>query len=473
MTAASYPRAAVGADEKRATVDPLPERVRQLSAPLIALLGCSLGLCCVVSLVGVLRHLDSLVELDDRVIGWVGAASMLSLVVAAGVINLSGRVGSGPALMLGVVAGVAGLTLADDLSNGPQLALSLLLLGFGSGGLVSGSLCMAMELPRGWARTTLVAWSLPITLAWPVLAWFSNRGTTDDVALTLHPAEWLVAVVALAITAWAVATMLLNPDRLPASRHEPWQDAWSVLLLACGVALLMVMLLGFDSGIGPTWLRPVVIVTTCLTAAGWVWLTRLIPEDHARPAVVASGLVAMTLPSVTQLLTVVGDSGESRVRFWWLLVLGVGALAGHCLGWRLLPGRVIPYGLMGYAIAAAAAWVVPGRPSVMVAVAVPLLASAGAVLTSSLLCCLETRGALRFLGVVIIAAVCLGLVFALPLTWAVSGDLAQLTEEVDEVRAMARVLLGLTFSASVLAAAYTWILTNRTRRAPLSVPPDA
>ncbi|MBA2444735.1 MAG: hypothetical protein H0V49_05325, partial [Nocardioidaceae bacterium] len=262
-----------------------PERVRQFSAPLIALLGCSLGLCCVVSLVDVLRYLNALIELDDRVIGWVGAASMLSLVVAAGVIFLSGRVGSGPALTLSVVAGLVGLTLADDLANGPRLALSLLLLGVGSGGLVAGSLCMAMELPRGWARTTVLAWSLPITLAWPVLAWFSNRGSMADVALTLHPAGWLVAVVAVAITTWAIGTMLLSPDRLTASPGEPWQDAWSVLLLACGVALLMVMLLGFDSGIGPTWLRPVVIVTACLTAAGWVWVSWLIPDARARPAV--------------------------------------------------------------------------------------------------------------------------------------------------------------------------------------------
>lgn len=443
----------------------LPERLRSSSAPLVALLACSLGLSCSVSLAHALRDLDALVEVDDRFVGWVGAASMLSLLVAAVVMFSSGRVGSGPALTLSVAAALFGLTLADDVVSGAQLTLSLLLLGIGSGGLVAASLGMAMELPRGWARLTLMAWSLPLAVAWPVLAWLSagGRGGTDDAALAVHPAGWLVAGVAVVITIWSVAGMLLDPPRLGPSPAEPWQDAWSVLGLACGVTLLMVMLLGFDSGIGASWLRPVVLVTSGLVAGGWVWISMLIPDPQARLAFVASAVVAATLPSLTQLLILAADAGEQRVEGWWLLGLMAAALVGAGVGWRLPAARVVPLGLMLYALAAAGAWVMPGRSWVMTCLAAPLVAAAAAVLVASLDCCYQSRTALRFVGLAIMAASSLGLVLALPFTWSVSGDLAQLTTSVDEVRAMARVLLGLTFSASVLASAYAWILSSRLR----------
>jgi len=147
----------------------LSERARRATAPLVALLACSLGLCCFVSLARVLGSLDAMVALDDRFVGWVGAASMLSLLVGAVVVFLSGRAGSGPALALSVASALVGLALAAaDPVSSSQLALSLLVLGVGSGGLVAGSLCTAMELPPGWARPTLFAWSLSMVGASPM-----------------------------------------------------------------------------------------------------------------------------------------------------------------------------------------------------------------------------------------------------------------------------------------------------------------
>lgn len=444
----------------------LSERARRATAPLVALLACSLGLCCFVSLARVLGSLDAMVALDDRFVGWVGAASMLSLLVGAVVVFLSGRAGSGPALALSVASALVGLALAAaDPVSSTQLALSLLVLGVGSGGLVAGSLCMAMELPPGWARPTLFAWSLSMVGAWPMLAWFSRHtGASNEAAVTVHPAGWLVAVVAAVVTTWSVATLVLDPPRLSTSSALglPWQDAWLVLGLACSVALLMVMLLGFDSGIGASWLRPVVLVTAGLVGSGWVWITTLIPSPVARAAFVASGLVAVTLPTIAQLLLVVADAGEQRVSGWWLVVMVAGTIAGAAIGWRFAVAFVIPYGLLLYAVAAAGAWVVPAEPWAMALVSVLLLAVAAAVLVAGVHTCAESRVALSFVGFSTFAASLLGLVFVSPFSWALSGDLAQLSTSVDEVRAMTRVLLGLTFSASVLASAYTWILSSRT-----------
>lgn len=438
-----------------------------MSAPLVALLACSLGLCCVVSLARVVGSLDVLVEVDDRTVGWVGAASMLSLLAAGVVFFSSSRVGSGPALALSVVAALVGLALAAaEPVRSSQLALSLVVLGIGSGGLVSGSLAMAMELPRRWAQLTVTAWSLSFVGGWPVLAWLSGHaGSGDDTIVPVHPSWWLATMVAVVITGWSVATMVLDPSRLltDSTSGVSWQDAWSALGLVCSVALLMVMLLGFDSGIGASWLRPVVLVTAGLIASGWMWISRLVPSPSTRPSFAASAMVVVTLPTVTQLLLVVADAGQNRVSVWWLLVLVAGAALGVVVGWLFAPAEVLPCGLLLYAVGTAAAWVAPGQPVPMVLVSAPLLAVAAAVVVASLRACLASRVALSFVGLSSVAASVLGLVFAMPFSWALTGDLAQLSTSEEEVRAMARVLLGLTFSASVLAAAYTRILVGRDR----------
>ncbi len=442
----------------------LPERLRRASAPGVALLACSLGLCCFVSLAYAVSDLGVLVAVNDRFIGWVGAASMLSLVTATGVMSLSARIGTGPALTLGVIAAVLGLTLAADLASGAHLALSLMLLGGGSGALLAGSICMATELPRPLARLALLAWSLPVAGSWPVIAWFSRHSSAlDEAAVTVHPSWWLVSAAAATIALWSILNMLVDPHRLSPATSAPWQDAWSVLALACSLALLMVMLLGFDSGIGATWLRPVVLVTSGLVAAGWGWTARLVPGAKARLSFVGVVVPATTLPSLPQLLVVAADAGEKRVGWEWLLILTAFAIAGGGLGWRIGATQTIPYGLVVYALASAGAWIMPGQPWLMTCVAVPLVAAGAAVLVASLHGCSESRAGLCFVGFAVIAAIHLGSVFSLPFTWSVSGDLAQLSTSVDEVRAMGRVLFGLTFSASVLAAAYTWILSRRTR----------
>ncbi len=449
---------AVGSDARGVTP---AETARRWLAPLVAFLASSLGTACTVSLVDARVRLDLLSAVDARFVGWVGLDALICMATA--LVGLAGarRVGAGPPLALGAAASVFGLALGASITEDTQLALALPVLGLAAGGLLAGGLGMALELPWRWARLTVVAWAIPLTAAWPLLAWSALHHPSQQLRLTAHPTIWLLAPVALLIVVWSMASMLLEPDLAQWGRPG-LENAWSGLILVVLGAALVAMLLGFAPEISLIWRRPLILGTAVLVVLCWSAVLAGMADRWVKLALLCVGTVAAAIPALVQLTLAVSDAGSSRAGLAPVVVMAGAAVAGAGAGWRWPEKLAVP-ALLLTATGAAAAWVVPDQPWWLTAAGAPLLVGGAATLACGLAVAMHHPAALRLVGFGAISALSLGLVFAIPVGWALTGSAPVST---DATRAVGRVFLGITVAATVLAAAYASILLGRLRSGP-------
>lgn len=458
----------------------IAERVRRWSAPLIALLAATLALSCVVSLTLMFRHgLAHLALRGDEFVGWAAVGSLLSVGVAVAVVALIDTTGCGPALSLSPVAALLGLTLADDVRPGLPTGLTLGLLGVAVGGLLGGAWAMTFELPSRWARLVAAACCLPVVAIWPVLAKVSPRDP-GGLALTVQPSAWLTGAVAVLLVAWSVLTMLLEPAlRAPEEsaaafstgvKRPVWNQTGGVLLMVAA-PLLVVAVAGFTASPSPSpraWLRPLILVTAAVTALGWTWAASRMTDSLVRLALLPAALIVATLPTLVQLAVEVSDAGSVHVQAWSVGLEVSAATAGAAVtviaSARGRVRSVLAPSLLIYAAATAGLWMLPTRPWLMTVALTPLLLAGAAVLTACAIIAVNGSHVGLPIGVAVLGALLLGLLLSLPVTWAVGGEVP--ISAVGELQAVGRGLLGLTFAAGVVLAAYTEVLASRLRRTP-------
>ena len=430
-----------------------------LAAP-VAFLATTLGLVCVVSVPDVLPTVDDLAFVDGRYAGWAGVGVALGLCLAAVALLAVGAMGSGPALSIGTAGSVFGLALAHRIVDPLQLSLSLLLLCASVSCLLAGAAAMTFELPPTYRRAVIVAWTVPLAGAWPVLAWLSQHlgspSPAEGLRLVQHPTPWLLAPVSVLIVFWGALTMLLEPDRAHARGGAGWESAWSGLLaISLGGALAM-MVLGFDPTLPAGWLRPLILLATAAVVMSLAGLTMMVPAGpggSARLGYVCLAVPVLTFPAAVQIVVMVADGGSSRVGLWLAVVLGLAAVAAAVLG-GLRPSWA-PVALLVVAAGCAGCWVLPDSPWLMAAGALPLCLGAGAVLGAGVAYAAETAVGWRFGAMTVVAMLALGTATAVALSWTLGGEVPQ---DTDATRAVGRVLLGLMFALAVLAAAVVHVL---------------
>lgn len=442
------------------------ESVRRGLAPLVALVASSVAVLCTASLVDVLDQLASLRSTNERFAGWFATGGLVTALTVLVAVVLARRTGSGPLLAIGTTAAVFGLAIGGPgVGDDAQLAFALLILGLAVGGLLGGGLCTTLELSRGLATVTLLAWGLPLVAGWPVQTWVAlHHSSGEQLRLVTNPPVWVLAPLLILVVGWAIASMLLEPG-VVAHDSSGWEDSWPGLLAVLALAYLLAMALGFDPEIRASWLRPLLLVLGGVAGLGWVLVTRLIAELRARLAYLCVSVVGWGLPTVTTLLVKVADDGSSRVGW-----LGAAALAG-ATGLGMLAGTrrplgAAPVGLIVAAGAAAGAWVLPDQPWLMLAAGIPLSGAAGAVWSAGLTLAMSSPVAVRFVGLSAVGALVLGSLLALPVAWALVGDLPV---SVDDTRAAGRVFLGIGFAVATLASAYGTVLAGRISRVRVSV----
>jgi hypothetical protein len=436
------------------------EHARQALAATVAAIASGLALVCTTSLAGVLDRIDDFDRLSQRFVGGLGLG--VSLFVGAALVSLllARRTGAGPFLAVGAGLAAVGLLFGTDLDGTAQLTLSAAVLGAATGCLVGGAACMPFELPWRWARVTVVTWPAPLVVGWPIQAWIALDDSRRVPSLVVPHVRGLALVAAAAVLIWSVASMLARP-RQARSGPAGWQEVWWPLIGAMGVLCLLAVVIGVDARLRLVWMRPVIFVATALALAIWVLVMMLIPSPAAKVSYLAVSFVGAVIPTTLQLVVVADafSSGTSATAGRALVVLLAG-IVGVVIGHRY-PRRGVVTGLMVVAAVAVLAW--PGYETAWVStpLVAGLVGAAAAVVSGGFSLALESEAAVRLVSFAFVSALAAGLLLAVPLGWALVGDLP-LTPASS--RANSRVYLGLLFSAAVLVAAHAWVLGRRIDR---------
>lgn len=466
---------------------PLVERVRRWSAPLIALTASCLVLCCLETAADLALDEPALRGLTPDVAGWAALAVGVAVAVAALALLTSARVGPGPALVVGALGAVLGVALSRDVTSGAQLVAALLALAVAAGASFAAGLAVAdpHPQPQPWSKAAIIGWALPWAAGWAPLAWLSLHARPQTrIGLGLHMSGWLAVVAAGAITTYGLLCLMVDLSRRGSAEHPGarpargslsgggWENCWAALSTLVGAVASVGMLLGFQSDPGASWARPVLLLTGAAAIAGLAVCGWLVPDVSAQAAYCAVAAALVTGPSCVALLLLVPARESGPLSAWAGLALTVAALVGWWAGWAMgarrsrgvggeWTGDTLTVGLLMVAVGAAAAWVMPSSPVAMVAVSAPLCAGIAAAVATGVRQAAATVSGLRFVAAAGLTALLLGMLGAFPLTWALD---AELSGPVADERAGGRVLLGLTFVATVLAAGVTSVLGQRARQ---------
>ncbi|MGH3499821.1 MAG: hypothetical protein ACRDQA_02790, partial [Nocardioidaceae bacterium] len=301
---------------------------------------------------------------------------------------------------------------------------------------------------------------VPLVAGWPLLGWRAlHHDSPGVVDLAVHPALWVVAVVSAALVLWAALAMLLDPPRSFDLTGQGWEIPWQVLAVVVAGVLIAVMLVGFAPDLQAVWLRPIVLVVSAAGVIGLALTTLLVPLLSARVGYVAILVVSVCAPTCVYLLLTTADVAGGEVSAPVVLVLTAAALAGSGVGWRR-PMVSVELGLLVLAASAAGGWVMPSHGWWMAAAVAPFMLGSGACLVGGVRLSLTSPMTLRFAAAALVGAVLLGLLGAAPVSWALAGDAPV---GAGGARAGGRAILGLTFAASVLGAAYVSVLASRLR----------
>ncbi len=428
------------------------ERARRWLAPPVAFLASCLALICLTSVPDVLTDLEELATANERFAGWAGLGLLLGLALAAVALLTAPYSGPGPALSVGAAAAVFGLALGSEVIDDLQAGLAFCVLGLAVGGLLAGAASMPLELP-GWSRAaTLVAWVTPLAAGWPLLTWVAlHDPSVEGARLVTHPSVWALAPVSAVLVLWSALSMLIEPPRAGAGGGvESWETVWSGLLAVGGASGLLVMLLGFESDVSRSWLRPLVIFGVAVVVVALAAVILALPSVSTRIAAAGVTVTGLCVPSCVQLAMVISDAGKERVGWQVVSILVAAGLAGVALGWAFADRAVAP-ALLVVAGAAAGSWVMPDGPWLMTASIAPMLLGAGAALAAGVRLAGADAMSWRFVAMLVVTVVMVGVTISIPLGWSLAGAVAA---NVDDARAAARVFVGLTFAAAVMAAAY-------------------
>jgi hypothetical protein len=265
------------------------------------------------------------------------------------------------------------------------------------------------------------------------------------------------------ILAWSIFTMLFEPVLTRPASPLALEYAWTVLLTVTAMASLAMMVLGFDPQLPRIWLRPAIVVATIAIAAGWGMLLAVLPTSALRLAHIGVTVVAALVPATVTLAVLLVDSGDLRLSWpvaaWLAVVAALGVLMG--IGRTSL---VVAGGIAIMTLSAAGVWVMADEQWAMFAAAAPLSAAAGAVMLAAFRLVGPHSSAGLMLALTAISALVVGQVVAVPLSWALLGDVPTAT---GTVFAAGRLQAGLTLAITSVAAAGSWVLHRR-----LVAPPD-
>jgi hypothetical protein len=208
------------------------------------------------------------------------------------------------------------------------------------------------------------------------------------------------------------------------------------------------------------WLRPIVVTATAAVVTGWMLTARLVPEPSARLAYIAVSAVLWVVPATAMFAVSVADAARG-VTATIIVPFLAAAACGVAIGCR--GGRaVIPVGFALMVVAGCGVWVMATGPWVMVASVGPLVMVATAVVVSAIRIVGIGGSASRLVGLAVVGSLVLGQVVAIPLDWAMLGDLPSSGKEMI---ASGRLDAGLTVAVASLAASWTWVVSRRLQRA--------
>jgi len=439
------------------------EQIRSGSAPLVALTGSSLALCCLVTVPDLALGWPALGLLSRDLAGWAGLGVVVAVVVAAFCLAVSSRIGAGLPLALGAVAAVVGLALSRDITSGAQLVLAMQCLAVAVGALFVSGLCMVDELAARWSRAAFVAWSAPFAGGWGLLGWLTLRARSiDRTAVGLHPPSWTLALAAATLVLWAVLTQLIDPPRRERPAAAGWESCWAALGTLVVGASSLVMLVAFQPAHTAYWVRPVVLLATVVGLVGLGLCGWLVPDPAVRSAYVGVVVALLCGPTCLHLLLLVSSRSSAPLSWLVAAALAAAGLLGCWIGWRWAQ-RAVGFGLLLLALGTAAGWVMPAAQGSMLAAAAPTALGVACAAAAGWRLAARSPMGLRYVSMAGLAALLFGLVAALPITWALG---AELTARVADARAGGRVLLGLTFALAVLGAAVVSVLPPDDPRVP-------
>jgi len=178
-------------------------------------------------------------------------------------------------------------------------------------------------------------------------------------------------------------------------------------------------------------------------------------------AVVAVSVAGWSLPSVMSFELGVVATGPDGLPWWVPALLGAAGVAGCWAGWWR-PRLVLQVGLCVLVAAYAGAWMMPDQVWPALSAAIPLMAAAASIWAAGLRLAFVTPLRLAAVGLAGVAAITCGLVLALPLSWALDGDVPA---DPDSLRAGARVLIGLCGALALLAVGFVAALVSRLKSA--------
>lgn len=437
------------------------ERCRRTLAVPVCWLAASLAMVCLVSPLTIVANRRDLEFVGSRLAGTVILGAGVAVGVAAIATLTGGRAGAGPSLAVGVSASVFGLPLAAEIQSSRQASLALVMLGIAVGGLLSGCVLAALELTSGRRRLALVGLAIPLLVGPPmVMALGRVEGGQDFARLVPQPPVWALAVAAVTIVLYSAMSLLMEPSIHRQLRGpEPWgnrSDGWFPLVAFAAGAWVLALLLAFQSEFVPTsWLRPLVIVGFGAVLLALVWVAMSPTGRRERAAYVGLTTVLLGGPSSTTYLVAATDVTAAELHVGWWTLLAVAALVGAVAGLRWPDGSQA-WGLLIVAGACAGGWIMGDDRWIALAAAGPLVFGCAMVLVGVLGRRGVSANLMDRLALLVVVVLMGGLVCQVALVgWGLSG---YLPVEPDSVQSAGRVMLGLTFAVSVLAAAYVSVL---------------
>jgi hypothetical protein len=187
---------------------------------------------------------------------------------------------------------------------------------------------------------------------------------------------------------------------------------------------------------------------------------RLVPDPSARLAYIAVSAVSWVVPA-TAMFAVGAADADTAVTGTITVLLLLAAGCGVAIGYRG-SSAVIPVGFALMVVAGCGIWVMATSPWVMLASVGPLVIAGTAVLVSAVRIVGYGGPASRLVGLAIVGSLVLGQVVAIPLDWAMLGDVPSSGREMI---ASGRLDAGLTVAVASLAASWTWVVRRRLQRA--------
>lgn len=443
-------------------------------AALVVLACAVLAACCLVTVPDLVVEWGRLEAFEPHLAGAGAFAALLAGLSFGGAIWIARSAGVGGGLVAGAGLSVLSLLLSRHPASDVRLVLGLFVSAAAVGLLASVGVSLGVALERQRRTWPIAAWALSLGTGLPVVAWVANRTRGHHAEWGLHPSWWVVTPCVVVLVLAAAASIgwpsqAAGPPASPPAPLAALEDddprrrmlrAWAALTIGATAAGAGATVLGLQHRVLTSWGRPVVllaIVASVVVLGCAAWLAPVEPGSHARQSWCALALTLLVAPVTLQLLLTAGRS-DLRTPPWLLGgAVASAAFAGVLAGWRWRE-RVLPAAFVLQAVGAGAGWAMSANPWVVGLGAVPLALGIGAAVGGAVALARESSEALMLAATVGFASLVLSITAVCPLTWALGAPIAEARSTV----AGGRVVVGLCFALSVLAAACVWLLTPTT-----------